>query len=105
MGDRRPGLHGNYSPDRGYFRMVEASGQSRAGGPSRIVLRGDSMGGGGLMRLRSVLLSAMAKFWWWLRQVTGDAAYENYLGLASRRSRTAPHHANGCEQHGSGSHG
>ena len=64
------------------------------------------------MRLRSVLLSAMAKFWWWLRQVTGDAAYENYLGLASRRSRTvartapnAARHANGCELHGSGSHG
>jgi uncharacterized short protein YbdD (DUF466 family) len=24
-------------------------------------------------------------FWWWFRQVTGDAAYENYLG----RSRQA----------------
>jgi len=22
--------------------------------------------------------SALEKFWWWLRQVTGDAAYENY---------------------------
>jgi len=45
------------------------------------------------MRVRSVLLPAMGKFWWWLRQVTGDAAYENYLGLASRRSRKAA----GCE--------
>jgi hypothetical protein len=22
---------------------------------------------------------ALAQTWWWLRQVTGDAAYENYL--------------------------
>ena len=57
------------------------------------------------MRVQSVLLSAAAKFWWWLRQVTGDAAYENYLGLASRRSRTAPGHPRpnpvGCEAHSS----
>lgn len=25
--------------------------------------------------------------WWWLRQVLGDAAYENYLRSASRRRR------------------
>lgn len=24
--------------------------------------------------------------WWWLRQVTGDATYENYLGWAARRA-------------------
>ncbi len=23
--------------------------------------------------------------WWWLRQVSGDAAYENYLAWAARR--------------------
>jgi hypothetical protein len=49
------------------------------------------------MRAQSVMVSAMEKFWWWLRQVTGDAAYENYLGLASRRSRNPaichPHNA------------
>jgi len=23
--------------------------------------------------------NALRKFWWWLRQMSGDAAYENYL--------------------------
>ena len=26
------------------------------------------------------------KLWWWLRQVSGDAAYENYLRAARRSS-------------------
>lgn len=26
---------------------------------------------------------ALALLWWWLRQVSGDAAYENYLRRAS----------------------
>ncbi|MGC1684708.1 MAG: YbdD/YjiX family protein [Candidatus Acidiferrales bacterium] len=25
------------------------------------------------------LMSPFKKLWWWLRQITGDAAYENYL--------------------------
>jgi uncharacterized short protein YbdD (DUF466 family) len=29
------------------------------------------------------------KFWWWLRQITGDAAYENYL--AHRRIASQDH--------------
>ncbi len=28
--------------------------------------------------------TAVRKAWWWLRQVSGDAAYENYLRWASR---------------------
>lgn len=28
----------------------------------------------------------IAKFWWWLRQVSGDAAYENYLRHVARES-------------------
>ena len=28
-------------------------------------------------------LCRVREFWWWLRQVTGDAAYENYLRRAS----------------------
>ena len=26
----------------------------------------------------------LQRLWWWLRQVSGDAAYENYLDHASR---------------------
>ncbi len=32
---------------------------------------------------------AACKTWWWLRQVTGDAAYENYLRSASGASEAA----------------
>ena len=28
--------------------------------------------------------AVIRKCWWWLRQVTGDAAYENYLRSRSR---------------------
>jgi uncharacterized short protein YbdD (DUF466 family) len=35
--------------------------------------------------MRAKLLSPARQFWWWLRQVTGDAAYENYLRHVSRR--------------------
>ena len=28
--------------------------------------------------------TAVQKAWWWLRQVSGDAAYENYLRSASK---------------------
>ncbi len=28
--------------------------------------------------------------WWWIRQVSGDAAYENYLRLERRRARKEP---------------
>lgn len=30
-------------------------------------------------------------FWWWLRQVLGDAAYENYLRSAARSGGAGPH--------------
>lgn len=46
--------------------------------------------------MRSILEFAQAaagQLWWWLRQVSGDAAYENYLSWACRaqaaRQRTA----------------
>jgi hypothetical protein len=29
--------------------------------------------------------ASVGRVWWWLRQVTGDAAYENYLRWASGR--------------------
>lgn len=36
------------------------------------------------MRLKSQI-SNMKFLWWWLRQVSGDAAYENYLAWAAGR--------------------
>ena len=30
-------------------------------------------------------ISNLKLLWWWLRQVSGDAAYENYLSWAVRR--------------------
>jgi len=30
-------------------------------------------------------ISNLQFLWWWLRQVSGDAAYENYLSWAERR--------------------
>ena len=47
---------------------------------------------------RRAPLSMFGKFWWWLRQVTGDAAYENYLHHAARASRektNCPNHPPG----------
>jgi hypothetical protein len=38
------------------------------------------MGGGGLMRNTYIRVRiAAAKLWWAVRQIFGDAAYENYL--------------------------
>jgi len=31
-------------------------------------------------------ISNLKWLWWWLRQVSGDAAYENYLAWATRRA-------------------
>jgi hypothetical protein len=36
------------------------------------------------MRLRDHLRRMAVRLWWWLRQTTGDAAYENYLRAANR---------------------
>lgn len=30
-------------------------------------------------------ISNLKWLWWWLRQVSGDAAYENYVAWAARR--------------------
>jgi uncharacterized short protein YbdD (DUF466 family) len=35
------------------------------------------------------ILRAFRRAWWWLRQVTGDASYENYLRSAARRHTPA----------------
>ena len=37
-------------------------------------------------RLVTHAVTAAKTAWWWLRQVLGDAAYENYLLSASRRA-------------------
>jgi len=43
------------------------------------------------MRNTSRIARAARRAWWWLRQVTGDAAYENYLGSRARpESRSRP---------------
>jgi Selenoprotein, putative len=36
------------------------------------------------MRLRAQLREMASRLWWWVRQTTGDAAYENYLRSANR---------------------
>jgi hypothetical protein len=41
---------------------------------------------------------AFKKFWWYLRQVTGDAAYDNYLRHKARHCRAHP----GGDGHGAG---
>jgi uncharacterized short protein YbdD (DUF466 family) len=35
--------------------------------------------------------AALARAWWWLRQVSGDAAYENYLRSRRRATPARPH--------------
>ena len=40
-------------------------------------------------RLVTNTVTAAKTAWWWLRQVLGDAAYENYLLSASRRAARA----------------
>jgi uncharacterized short protein YbdD (DUF466 family) len=39
--------------------------------------------------MRAKWLAPFYQFWWWLRQVTGDAAYENYLRHVSCRPGNA----------------
>ena len=34
--------------------------------------------------------------WWWIRQVSGDAAYENYLRSTRRAARANMAHAGSC---------
>lgn len=37
-----------------------------------------------LLFLAHAARSALGRAWWWLRQVSGDAGYENYLRSLSR---------------------
>jgi uncharacterized short protein YbdD (DUF466 family) len=34
----------------------------------------------------AIIRSGLKNFWWWFRQVTGDAAYENYLRRSAKRA-------------------
>jgi hypothetical protein len=45
------------------------------------------------------LAAALRSFHWWVRQVSGDAAYENYLRAASRQPRTGEPRTACCEGH------
>jgi hypothetical protein len=36
-----------------------------------------------MVKVQSTLRKAFARAWWWLRQVSGDAAYESYLRSAA----------------------
>ncbi len=39
------------------------------------------------MRVPSrIIRAALVRAWWWLRQVSGDAAYENYVRWAGREA-------------------
>ena len=40
----------------------------------------------GLARIRETLVCIFRSYWWWQRQVSGDAAYENYVRRATRGS-------------------
>jgi hypothetical protein len=50
-----------------------------------------------------IVRSGFKNFWWWFRQVTGDAAYENYLRRSAKRARVQAQAscAGKCE-HGTG---
>ncbi len=37
--------------------------------------------------MRQKVRQGLGKLWWWLRQVSGDAAYENYLRSARHGQR------------------
>jgi hypothetical protein len=49
-------------------------------------LSNGARGDGGLARFRQRLLWIAGNLWWWLRQVSGDADYENYMRRGSRDS-------------------
>lgn len=49
-------------------------------------LRGRTRGEGELARVRRKVLWIAGNLWWWLRQVSGDADYENYMHRGSRDS-------------------
>ena len=40
------------------------------------------------------LMSPFKKLWWWLRQITGDAAYENYLSHRRMSPQDSQHRNN-----------
>ena len=60
--------------------------QTHRDNPACASLRGGEQGETALARVRQTLLGITANLWWWLRQVSGDADYENYLHRGSRDS-------------------
>ncbi len=46
-----------------------------------------------MQRLAMTITSGAETAWWWLRQVLGDAAYDNYLRSAARRQSAGRHAA------------
>ncbi len=42
------------------------------------------------MPMPKLIRSGFKNFWWWFRQVTGDAAYENYLRRSAKRTKAHP---------------
>jgi hypothetical protein len=60
------------------------SDQAQADHDTRAALCDGARGDGGLGRVRQRLLWIAGNLWWWLRQVSGDADYENYMRRGSR---------------------
>ncbi len=52
-----------------------------------------------MRQLVTTVGAVLGRLWWWTRQVSGDAAYENYLRRAARRpghcARSATRYAQG----------
>jgi hypothetical protein len=66
--------------------MGAYSDQAHADHDACAALCGGARGEGGLARFRQRLLGIAENLWWWLRQVSGDADYENYMRRGSRDS-------------------
>ena len=60
--------------------------QTHADHNAYAALRDGAPGEGVLARVRQRLLWIVGNVWWWLRQVSGDADYENYMRRGSRDS-------------------
>jgi len=60
---------------------VAAVGYLEAVGKKSFAIREWRLG-----RIREKLICIFRSYWWWQRQVSGDAAYENYVRRATRGS-------------------
>lgn len=66
--------------------MGAYSDQAQADHDACAALCDGARGERGLARVRQRLLWIAGNLWWWLRQVSGDADYENYMRRGSRDS-------------------